>query len=329
MFLPPELSKAIQQKIESVNRAELAKAAAELTQHYKREEFASTAIRTPAHRAAYLAVRFPATFAANLRVFSEIRRSASGAAITSILDIGAGPGTALYAAVQIFPLVNQATLIDADGHMIEMGKRLSANSSHTTIRAANWTQQDIRECLSNEPHDLVVISYSSGELSPAEAERLFLQAWHCTKRFLAIVEPGTTQGFGFVLKARTLLIGAGGHVVAPCPHAKQCPMAVAGDWCHFSARVERTALHRHIKHGALGYEDEKFSYVVFSRSLWPQAETRILRHPQKHSGHVQFVLCGPNGLERTTIARSDKERYKLARKAEWGDPWDESPRDPQ
>lgn len=103
-------------------------------------------------------------------------------------------------------------------------------------------------------------------------------------------------------------------------------MAAAGDWCHFSQRVERTSLHRRLKEGALGYEDEKFSYVVASRQSVIAAGPRIIRHPGKHSGHVQLVLCTPEArMETRTITRSSKRAYKLARKAEWGDTLEEQP----
>ena len=99
-------------------------------------------------------------------------------------------------------------------------------------------------------------------------------------------------------------------------------MAAVGDWCHFAARVERTAIHRQIKGGALGHEDEKFSYVVFSRMPFATASTRIVRHPQKRSGHVQLRLCTSQGLRDQIIGKSQKEIYKRARVAAWGDPWE-------
>ena len=99
-------------------------------------------------------------------------------------------------------------------------------------------------------------------------------------------------------------------------------MAAAGDWCHFSQRVERTSQHRQLKGGALGYEDEKFSYLVAARIDAPSAAARIVRHPGKHSGHVQLVLCTTEGkIENRTVTRSNKKAYKRARKAEWGDLW--------
>jgi ribosomal protein RSM22 (predicted rRNA methylase) len=99
-------------------------------------------------------------------------------------------------------------------------------------------------------------------------------------------------------------------------------MAAAGDWCHFSQRIERTSQHRQLKGGELGYEDEKFSYVVGAKNTSISAGSRIVRHPGKHSGHVQLALCTPHcRIENRTITRSNKEAYKRARKAEWGDTW--------
>ena len=131
-------------------------------------------------------MRFPATFAANVRVFSEVLRLAPEAAISSILDIGAGPGTAFYAATQIFPSLSQATLIEADGALIEMGKRISGNSAHAAIRNARWILHDIRKGLLNEAHDLVAISYTLGELSPADTDKVLIQAWHRCSRACAV-----------------------------------------------------------------------------------------------------------------------------------------------
>ena len=99
-------------------------------------------------------------------------------------------------------------------------------------------------------------------------------------------------------------------------------MAAAGDWCHFSQRVERTSQHRQLKGGALGYEDEKFSYLIAAKNAAPSTGARIVRHPGKHSGHVKLALCTAQGqIENRTITRSSKEAYKRARKAEWGDLW--------
>jgi ribosomal protein RSM22 (predicted rRNA methylase) len=139
---------------------------------------------------------------------------------------------------------------------------------------------------------------------------------------LVIVEPGTPRGFEAVAASRARLIAGGAQVVAPCPHHDACPLAEAGDWCHFAERVERTAEHRRLKGGARGHEDEKFSYVAAGRAPgeWPRA--RIVRHPLFRPGHVRLTLCTAEGLKSESIGKSQKERYRAARHAAWGDPWE-------
>jgi ribosomal protein RSM22 (predicted rRNA methylase) len=322
MRLGLEIGQAIQREIDKTDRKELSRAVTELTQRYKAERHSSPAITTPAQRAAYLAVRMPATFAACMHVLSEVRRLAPEAEITSILDLGAGPGTAVYAAVEAFPLLRNATLVETDKSFVDLGRRLSRESARAAIRDGRWLRQDLKTGFPLEAHDVVVISYTLNELSNVEAQRVVLRAWQSCRKFLAIVEPGTMRGFGYVIAARDELVGAGAHILAPCPHEVVCPMAAAGDWCHFAQRVERTSLHRRLKGGTLGYEDEKFSYVVASRYLSSPVAARIVRHPQKRSGHVQLTLCTPEGLQSRTVGKSQKEDYRMARKAEWGEEWD-------
>ena len=260
----------------------------------------------------------PATFAANALVFSKV---AGEMEIGSMLDIGAGPGTSMWAASEFFPSVQRFTLIERDRELAELGRSLAGYSSNEAVRGARWEHRDITDPIEFEPHDLVLLSYVIGELSSAAAERVLRAAWLKTAKMLIVIEPGTPRNFARLAVARSLLIDVGGYPAAPCPHAAQCPMAAAGDWCHFSERLQRTAEHRRAKGGALGYEDEKFSYFAVGKTAVEHAQARIVRHPMKHKGHVQMTLCTPDGIQRQTVSKSQKEAYREARDAEWGDAW--------
>ena len=69
----------------------------------------------------------------------------------------------------------------------------------------------------------------------------------------------------------------------------------------------------------MGYEDEKFSYVIASKKVVPLPESRIIRHPQHHSGHIDLVVCCQKGLEKKIISKKQKSLYKQTRKSQWGD----------
>ncbi|HLW52050.1 MAG TPA: small ribosomal subunit Rsm22 family protein [Candidatus Angelobacter sp.] len=325
MRLIEEFRDAIDFELAGFERGSLVRASAELTRRYKNGQAHAHApiVRDPALRAAYLAARLPATFAAISRVLQEIRSLAPRADVRSLLDLGAGPGTALWAAATFFPSLEQATLIEGDAAWIEIGRRLAARSRHAPVRQAEWIQHDLWVERDLPQHDLVVLSYSLGELPLTARASLLRQALKMARPFLVVIEPGTMRGFEVIHGVRSASIAAGAGILAPCTHRNACPLAAAGDWCHFSQRVERSSLHRWIKGGDLSYEDEKFSYIVADKeSIAPEGEaSRIVRHPQKHSGHIQLSLCNARGAERVTVTRSDKDEYKAAKRAAWGDLW--------
>src|SRR5437899_3359616 len=251
MRLPAELLDAIERETEAVDRRKLVTATAQLSERYKAADFSSPAVSTEAQRAAYLTVRVPAIYAAARRVFAEVRLRAPDADIATILDLGAGPGTALFAASEEFEL-KQATLIESDAGWLTLGNRVAAQSRTPAVRQAQWVRHDLRSGFSCNAHDLVVISYALGELPQAAADAVLRKAWSCARKFLVLIEPGTRRGFAAIDTARSTLIANAATIIAPCPHQGACPMAAAGDWCHFSQRVERTSQHRQLKGGALG-----------------------------------------------------------------------------
>lgn len=91
---------------------------------------------------------------------------------------------------------------------------------------------------------------------------------------------------------------------------------------HFAVRLPRTRLHRAAKASDLAYEDEKFSYVVLSRTPGARQYSRIIRHPQVRKGHVSLELCTADGVKTVVISRRDGDLYSRARKASWGDVFD-------
>jgi ribosomal protein RSM22 (predicted rRNA methylase) len=90
---------------------------------------------------------------------------------------------------------------------------------------------------------------------------------------------------------------------------------------HFAQRVERSSLHRRMKKGALGYEDEKFSYVALARAFAGRAPGRVIRRPAPHSGWVELTVCRDEGIRTERVSRKQGAAYRAARKAAWGDPW--------
>jgi ribosomal protein RSM22 (predicted rRNA methylase) len=324
MQLPVSLREAIEAEISKVTPEALKGAAAELSIQYRTlKEFTTAPIHSEAHRMAYLATRLPATFASLCAVFTELQNRLPDFRLTRLLDLGSGVGTAMWAASEVFAEIETVTNLETDRQLIELGKRLALGSPHPALTAASWLASDLQSNFETPPHTAVVLSYALGELPEGARPRLIEKAWQVAEKVLVIIEPGTRRGFQPVLAARDRLIKAGAHLLAPCPGAMACPMAET-DWCHFAARVERSAFHRRAKAAALGHEDEKYSYLMATKLSGNAAPARIVRHPFIQKGHIGLQLCTREGLHRITVAKKNKAAFRAARKADWGDAWKEA-----
>lgn len=317
MQIPTKLQQAIEHEAARIGMNKLAQAATELSANYRfRQGSNKKFIATEAHRIAYIATRMPATYAAVHAVLREISMP-----VASVLDLGAGPGTAAWAAANVCTELQSSTLIERDQDLIQLGQSFAAHADTEALRTASWVAQDLAASTLFPPHDLVLSSYALGELPIKTARAVVQAAWQATGQVLVLLEPGTVKGFELIKQLREDLLQAGGHLLAPCPHAQSCPLP-ANDWCHFAARVERSALHRKLKDGALGYEDEKFSYLVATKTPVQSASARILQRPAIQTGFVKLQLCTATGIQTLTVTRRDKEAFKRARKADWGDGWE-------
>lgn len=320
MELPEDLRYAIELELSAISYKELAKLAAELSDRYRADKPSAggSFIKSQRDIDAYVAFRMPATFAAVYSALNQVMECLPNWSPQTLLDVGAGPGTALWAALSVYPDLNAATLIEREEGMIRLGKRLGKYSSSTVIQEAKWVEVDIT---ANDwktfPHDIVTASYVLGELDEKHRSDFIRKLWQLTKGVMIIIEPGTPAGFSRIRQARKQLISEGGIVIAPCPHNLSCPIT-DDDWCHFSQRISRSRLHRQVKSAELSYEDEKFSFIAVSRNKGEAVLGRVLRHPHIRKGHIKFQVCSLDGIRNITITRKDKELYRTARKLKWG-----------
>ena len=295
----------MQDKIDALTSAVplpvLRQAAEELSERYR--ALKKPYLTNDNHYLAYLAVRFPATLA----VITNVLEKARSFSPQSMLDVGAGPGTGWIAARSVFSELSQGTLIESDPRFIGLGKQLIEDP-------VVWKQARLPCPL--DAHDLVLFSYSWGEMP--QPEKILEEAWRAAKKLLVLIEPGTPVGYARILSARTQLLQQGASIVAPCPHELPCPMQ-GTDWCHFPARVERSRLHRQLKRGTMGYEDEKFSYLMVAKQKMPPVGARLVADPQIGKGHVRLTLCTEGKIVHRTVTQKEKEIYKKCRKLSWGD----------
>ena len=314
--LPADLKAALDARLQGLSRNDAAERASSISQTY-REGGGSGAIRSEADALVYALARMPATYAAVTASLNALRDIRPDFAPTSLLDVGAGPGTAAWAAAAAFPSLTGFALLDANSAMRALALDLGRES--TRLRQMTYQHGKAHAALAgSEAADLVIASYMIGEIGDAERTALAELMWAKTRDTLLIVEPGTPAGYGRMIALRRQLIAAGARVAAPCPHDGECPLT-APDWCHFTQRLPRSRAHKQLKSAELPYEDEKFSYVALSRAPAARHSARVIAQPVVTKVAVTARLCTDQGILNASAARRQKAAYQRFKKIAWGD----------
>ena len=315
MRLPQELQSAIEEKAAAIKHSGLLNDAKTLSERYREGSAKGKSLLSLESEAiAYAASRMPATFCA-VQTALQYALELTDLTPKSLLDVGAGTGSASWAVDSLLDL-SDILCLEREKAMSELGQNLMQNSE--SLKSAKWQSCDLSTQEILESKDLIIVSYVLNELDDITREKALEKLKNATNMMLLIIEPGTTVAYKKLMQSRDFLLQKGMHLLAPCPRAKPCPLP-NGDWCHFSCRVERTRLHKSLKDGTLGYEDEKFSYLAFTKNPCNAAESRVLRHPLTEKSKITLNLCTKEGLQKSILTKKDGENYKKAKKSKWGD----------
>ena len=314
MDIPKGLKDSINRLLSENKASNIIENAQTISNRYRKNDGKGKRLLTNESEAvSYATSRMPATYAAVYSVFKQILANYNEK-MTSLLDVGAGTGAGTWAVNEIENM-SQITCLEIEKSMSNIGKKLMKN---TALDNVQWKSYDILQDEIVEKADIVLTSYMINELPEQEREKVVLKLWQATDKLMVVIEPGTPEGFKNILNIRNLIKEQGGYIVAPCFCNDGCPIK-ENDWCAFYARVARSSIHRQAKGGNLGYEDEKFSYIAFSKMPVEITGERILRHPQINSGFVKVKLCTADGIQEKTYSKKDGEIYKKIKKLDAGE----------
>jgi ribosomal protein RSM22 (predicted rRNA methylase) len=321
--LPPALAAALDGALDGVSRKDLAARAAAQTAAY-RSGGTSRPIASDLDALAYALARMPATFAANAAVFARLVQAMPDFAPASLLDVGAGPGTASWAALAAWPAIAAVTMRDHNPALRALARRLTDAGP---LAGAEIVAGDAGEATGKA--DLAVASYVLAEMPDDDAARLARRLWQQADRALVLIEPGTPAGFARIRAARAALIEAGAHVAAPCTHDNMCPMAESigasrsdnqiSDWCHFSQRLPRSRDHMRLKDASVPFEDERYAYVAVTREPMPRGGARMVAPPLEAKPGLTFRVCDESGLSARFVPARDRVETRRVRRKGWGD----------
>ncbi|MGH7600736.1 MAG: small ribosomal subunit Rsm22 family protein [bacterium] len=322
LSLPENLEAAIREILKTLPASQWLSEAQALSRRYRGEREASppALARGEEQALAYLAQILPATFAQLTGAMAATRVQAPNWAPVSLLDIGSGPGTALWAAMAQWPSLTHFTAWERQSAFIKVGQRLAQASEQLAQSAVTWERIDVSRQLkqASEKYDLIVIGHVLNELKSNSQQQVVTWAWeHCTGVVL-LVEPGTSAAFPALKSAREQLLALGARTLAPCPHDHPCPLV--DDWCHFPQRLQRPPFQRRAKAALSQWEDCKFAYAALARfapANVPRA--RIIREPRITNAYAEVRLCTAGGIVQHRDGKNDREAFKRTKKLQWGD----------
>lgn len=316
MGMPQELRAALESQLnDSYNLVNIDKQAKEISRRYRLNDNDGKRLVTQKDEAiAYALSRMPATYESVYATLSKTIEN-NEIEINTVLDVGAGTGAATWAIYEYLGNKDFCCL-EREQAMIQTGKKLMTYSDY--LQNVKWKEFDILRDEFNVKSDLVIVSYMINELPKSDLEKIILKLWNVTNKILLIIEPGTPKGFSNIKYIRSNLINQGGYIISPCPHENKCEIK-ENDWCQFTCRIQRSKTHKKLKDGQAPYEDEKFSYIAFSKGEVKKAPNRILRHPIINKGYSEFKICTEDGIKDVRLSKKDGELYKKARKQSSGD----------
>lgn len=322
LSLPPQLESAIEAALQRVPSSKWKSAATALSERYRTQRTGQelALARGPDQALGYAAIILPAAYAQLSGAMAATKARIADWQPTSMLDIGSGPGTALWAAIEQWPTLQKLVAWEREAAFIELGPQLAKASDSRVLRDTTWQKVTIGSKLPGniETYDLVVLGHVLNELPETLRKDIVTLAWQHCSGVLLIVEPGTSAAFPIVKAMRDHLLSLNAHTLAPCAHDMPCPLV--NDWCHFPQRLERPSFQRRAKSASAGWEESKFSYAAMARfgadaPIWG----RLIHQPHKQKHDVSLTVSSTDGIVNLHIPKSDRNAFRNANKYEWGD----------
>jgi ribosomal protein RSM22 (predicted rRNA methylase) len=321
LILPSDLRDAIARALAAAPTARWVRESQALSERYRtpRADQARPLATGEQQMLGYAALVLPATYAQLYGALAATKARIPRWAPTTMLDLGSGPGTALWAATALCPTLRALTAWELEPAAIALGRTLARGSNAQAVREAHWERRDLRQidAIGQRRYDLVVLGHVLNELSPDARLAVVGAAWRLTNGLLLIVEPGTPDAFAVVRTARDDLLAAGAHTIAPCAHDRPCPLE--HDWCHFPQRLKRPDFQRRARGAPSEWEDSKFSYAAMARfppesPIWG----RVIREATSNKAYAEVKVSSRAGVSRYRALKRYRDAFRHVKRMDWG-----------
>jgi ribosomal protein RSM22 (predicted rRNA methylase) len=324
--LPSDITDAISGILSQPENNNWMTSAQNLHAHYMQPEkdAGNYFIRDQSDVLAYLGLRVPSTYAQIYSALLQIRELLPAWKPKSLLDLGSGPGTGLWAAKTVWPSIATATSIDREEHFQSIGKEIIENTAFSVD--VSWQNQNLMRSLENRissTYDLVIIANVLNELTAPKRERLLKQAYAHCKGIMIIIEPGTPSGFQII---QTTAKDFSGNNSLIAPYVANSFVQSDEYWIHFSQKFIRPEFQRRLRQQmrnsplmASDWEEAKYSYVAVGK-ISPKEEFwgRCIGSVTKQKGFLEVPILTQNEILHARIMKRHKKEYAFAKDLGWG-----------
>jgi len=271
---------------------------------------------------AYLGLRASATYAQIYGALDAVGEIMPSWQPKSVLDLGSGPGSGLWALSTLFPTLTSATCIDQSAHFLTLGKRIAEEAQLPV--AITWQRGDILQTVEKDDMqaDFVLIANVLNELNEIQRNQLLAAAFKRCRGLLIIVEPGTPVGSSIV-QVVAQRFSSTGMLIAPYLGNGFVQEA----WLHFPQRFTRPDFARRLRQAmrdsplmASDWEEAKYSYVAIGK-IAPEVTpwARVIGPIQLLKGYLEVPVLTQERRLLVKVLKRHKQHYALAKKLRWGE----------
>ncbi len=271
---------------------------------------------------AYLGLRTPATYAQIYSALSQVQEIIPSWEPKSLLDIGTGPGTGIWATKAIWPNLETVACIDQEKFFLSTAKEIIQESSIAV--SVSFGQENITQIKNNGTmYNLVLVANVLNELSIPQQKDLLKQAYSYCNGIMVIIEPGTPFGIKIVQDA-VKSFPAKATLLAP--YINNTFVESNERWVHFSQRFIRPDFQRRIRQYmresplmASDWEETKYTYAAIGKvSIEEKIWGRVVGSIKKQKGFIGVDVITQDGVTQIKVLKRHKKEYAFAKNLQWG-----------
>ena len=256
---------------------------------------------------------FPSLFYISNRMFSELSSLDRYFAPLTMLDLGSNLGATVWAVQKFYGktiddyVIHEHSKEEYNRTIKLMNIKYKPHIDNVTVRGA-FSMPKVQ----NNPFDIVTAVNYFPYFQEKEFKKWFDKVWRCTGRYLIIADISNRYTSLRMSNIRSYFIKKyynEGHILAPCPHAAECPMRKKKDpqVCRFAMSNITTLGPKKLlaeDKVLLNHQNIQYTYLIFKRgpkeatSQFARLLQPVAHHNKKNSRRkkvLEFQTCNSDG----------------------------------